>query len=241
MLAPDGTLLCRCAHDKLEWYVSRGLAIVESTDQYAFRLTFQPKGMGNANQPFYLSEKHNRCVVCGSEENLTQHHCVPRCFRRNFPPAYKYNTSHDVLPVCIPCHHAYEPYAFEVKQQLAHSAGVLLDVSVPMNQEHNRVIKCAIALHRHSDKIPEPKRQELLQTLRTFYGKEDITSEDIAEACELEGGRPASADNACFQKIVEAANLDEFVVMWRQHFVSTMNPQFLPDHWSVNYETKRVG
>ena len=243
MLAPDGTLLCRCHQEKVDWYVSRGLADIESTEPFVtIRLKFQPKGMGNSAEPFYLSDKHNRCVVCGREDNLTQHHCVPRCFRKNFPPEYKYHTSHDVLPLCVPCHTSYEPSAYTLKKQLAQQLGLTLGANAPAPKGLSQVLRHANALYRHSDKIPEARRQELYQTLRDYYQKEDITQEDIEEACDLEGNHSTPAEDEISKLVVEKTeDLDAFVVMWRQHFVSTVHPRFLPEHWSVDYDTKRVG
>jgi len=242
MLAPDGTLLCRCHQEKADWYVSRGLAVVESTEPcVVFRLNFQPKGMGNVGEPFYLSDKHNRCVVCGTEDDLTQHHCVPRCFRRNFPEEYKFHTSHDVLPACVSCHTIYEPYAHELKKSLAEQLGLSFNTITPGRGEHSRVIKHALALSRHGEKIPESRRNELYQTLREYFGKQEITEDDIDAACDLDGW-PTPAEDKCSKLIVESTtDLDEFVIMWRRHFVDIMNPQFLPDYWSVEHETRRVG
>ena len=40
----------------------------------------------------------------GNIGNLTRHHVVPHCYRRNFPQELKAYCSHDVLPLCHSCH-----------------------------------------------------------------------------------------------------------------------------------------
>lgn len=46
------------------------------------------------------------------------------------------------------------------------------------------------------------------------------------------------------QKVVEYVRQKEGLVsfekMWRQHFLDTMNPQFLPLYWSVDHNHERL-
>ena len=93
ILHPDGSLMCYCAMRKINWYLKRNLATQISNNPVVIKLNFQPKGKGNADNPFYLQERRNICVVCGTQENLTKHHCVPYCFRKHFPNEYKSHTS----------------------------------------------------------------------------------------------------------------------------------------------------
>ena len=240
MLAPDGTPLCRCDEDRANWYLSRGLATVDSTHPHlVFRLTFVPKGQGNSDDAFYLADKHNRCVVCGSEKNLTKHHCVPYCYRKHFPAEYKFHTSHDVLPCCISCHHRYESFAWIKKEELVVTLGIKQEKCAATDSMESRVVKHARALYLHGNKIPEKRREVLLQTLRDYFGKQEITSEDVAVALAIKVEMTVENDGA--DKVVsQQANLDAFVIMWRQHFVDSMQPQFLSSHWSVNNRTKRA-
>jgi hypothetical protein len=243
MLAPDGTLLCRCHFDKVEWYVSRGLAdIVEQEPHLAIRLRFQPKGMGNAGNPFYTGDKQNRCVVCGSEGSLTKHHCVPACFRKCMPIEYKENTSHDILPLCATCHMEYEPEAWQLKEDIARRYGVLFQPNVVIKSLENgrwKAWKAASALKRFYDRIPPARREELYQAIREYLGKEIISTEDIEalfgdNVCEVMN--PNGSSEAIMKKVQD---LDAFIREWRQHFVDVMKPQFLPPHWSVDFKTRR--
>lgn len=42
MLAPDGFCLSNCDRKKAQWYVDRGLAIVEVEEPFTVRLNFEP-------------------------------------------------------------------------------------------------------------------------------------------------------------------------------------------------------
>jgi len=241
MLAPDGTMLCRCHYDKVEWYVSRGLAeIVEREPNIVIQLNFEPKGMGNAGDPYYMAEKANRCVVCGAEEDLTKHHCVPACFRKCMPEEYKMNTSHDVLPVCVACHMEYEPAAQELKEEIANRFGISFHPQLARDDVEWKAWKAANALLRYRPQIPEPRIQELYQMLRDFLGKEEVTQQDIEEM----GGRNLYGRfvgiNGHSQTIMDkVTDLDGFIREWRQHFLDVAKPKYMPEHWSVENSTKK--
>lgn len=59
---------------KVEWYLSRSLAIRFPEDDMAIRLTFEPKGNGHEHDDYMVEERNNRCVCCGSIDGLTKHH-----------------------------------------------------------------------------------------------------------------------------------------------------------------------
>jgi hypothetical protein len=59
---------------KLNWYLDRNLA--EKLDDCSIRLIFQPNGVGHVNpdEEYYLEDRDNICVVCGTSSDLTLHH-----------------------------------------------------------------------------------------------------------------------------------------------------------------------
>lgn len=42
------------------------------------------------------------------------------------------------------------------------------------------------------------------------------------------------------QEIMEEEGLLEFEKVWRQHFLDTMQPRYLPDLWSVNHSHDKL-
>lgn len=241
MFAPDGTLLCRCNEDRAKWYLDRDLAIVtEQSPNLSIKLTFEPKGKGQSGQPFYLADKENRCVVCGTEQNLTKHHCVPRCFRKCFPGEYKFHTSHDVVPVCVPCHEKYEPFAFELKEQIARDAGFdNFHPRIAKDDPKNSIMKAANALRRYREQMPADRIAELEERLKDYYDVEEVTEDIIDQAMAMDPlKRFSDIDNFSMAIVTQIDDLDAFIRMWRQHFVDHMKPQFLHDHWSVDHITR---
>lgn len=228
----------RCGDKKANWYLSRGLASLVSSEPPTIQLLFEPKGEGHCHDSYYLQNKLNKCVVCGSEEmeSLTRHHVVPYCYRRAFPDDLKEHNYHDVVPLCWKCHDCYEDHADDLKEQLA------VQYEAPINGRGSnvdvglmRVRQFAHTLFRHGDRIPEPRRSEMYQPIKDYLGKSEVSKEDLQPLMELE-----FYDDSFYTRhgeiVVEkvgAAGLQPFVEMWRKHFLSTMNPKFMPAEWDV--------
>jgi exonuclease 3'-5' domain-containing protein 2 len=242
LLAPNGTLLCRCNREKADWYTSRNLAEVEQEEPHTVRLNFEPKGMGHSNEPYYLAEKENRCVVCGAENDLTSHHCVPLCFRRWLPQELKKFSSHDVLVVCVSCHKKYEARAWELKSRLFFEAnGKKLG---EWNREKRRefaAISAAHTLIHFGAKVPPDGVKRLLDRVVEYLGREPLDL-DLLNLSAKRRQRSRENRKSCNLGVVmgksvidKTTNLYQFMKIWRQHFVMTMNPQYLPKYWDINH------
>jgi hypothetical protein len=239
VLHPDGTLMFRCDEDRIDWYLSRDLAVLVSEEPPVIQLTFTPKGKGHIGEPFYLSEKSNSCVVCGATENLTRHHAVPHCYRRHFPEHLKSRSSHDVLPCCIECHEKYEVEAQKLKKELATKYGLPINgggrVDDSPARDYHRAKSSANALMRYADKIPV-ERQRFLRRYVSVYLNKEVTDEDIIQLAMIPSRRGREDLFSHGKGVVEKLeDYEEFTVMWRKHFVATMKPRFLHEHWDVNH------
>jgi hypothetical protein len=231
LVSPEDILMCRCARKKADWYVSRGLGVVISEDPYTVKLTFTPNGLGNHGDDFYLSPRENNCVVCGTKEDLTRHHCVPYCFRRHFPENYKSHTSHDVLLVCESCHRRYEIEATRIKSDMVRPVGRDSEVENQTRREWF-AWKAARAITMHLDNLDGERFEKLFERLEDYFG-EDFTAEEVHDFAN----QPTPLMTIFYDwegYVAQLADLNDFIRFWRQHFVDFMNPKFLPDHWSVD-------
>jgi hypothetical protein len=235
-IAPDGEPLCRCNREKADWYLARNLAELVSDEPTVIRLKFEPKGRGHAGDQFYLAEKHNICVVCGTTENHTRHHIVPYCFRKYFPDKAKRHNSHDIVPMCVQCHDQYEAFADQLKKELSQQYGVpFVGNGVVMNRDLLRVKRHASALQHCRDRIPKERVEQLYQTLREFFQRDEITAKDVEQAARI---RPVlkTAEFTKFGEYIvkQVKDLEAFVVRWRKHFINTMKPAHMPKHWKLD-------
>lgn len=233
VLPPDSDEpMFRCHDDRTMWYLERGLAVFVSEDPPVIRLTFQPKGPGHSGDPYFLQEFQNRCVVCGVTEGLSHHHIVPHGYRRYFERDSQQlgRWMYDVLLLCIPCHTRYEDMAHEFKLQISKEYGIPQAGHTNLTTEKLRAMKAAAALYRHGPEIPEPKRTAFLETVRAYLGKQDPTREDFGAVWKTiqRSIETTPAGELIAERI---ANIDDFAVRWRRHFISKMKPRFLPVGW----------
>ena len=95
-----------------------------------------------------------------------------------------------------------------------------------------KVKSAARALNFAGNKIPEDRRQELSIIVQKYFNAPVLTQEIIMQAVIMETRK----ENANFvshrrevvKRVREEGKLLEFEKMWRNHFVDTMHPKYLP-------------
>ncbi|CAF2096165.1 unnamed protein product [Brassica napus] len=199
--ANDGRLLCYCDRKKLEWYMNRGLAKLVEDEPPAIMLLFEPKGRPeDEGNDFYIQTKKNICVGCGEGNHYLRYRIIPSCYRVHFPEHLKSHRSHDIVLLCVDCHEVAHAAAERYKKQVASEFGIPLFVvdskeaasSVECDESRGDVKDvgvsplhlrtAAMALLRHGNRMPSSRREELLQTVKMYYGGRDISEEDLERA-----------------------------------------------------------
>lgn len=93
MVAPDGELLSNCDSKKANWYIERGLAEIIKQQPLTIKLNFEPNGRKNGengqkphhdiyDDAFYVVDRENKCVVCGSKKDYSRYHVIPALYRQ---------------------------------------------------------------------------------------------------------------------------------------------------------------
>ncbi|KAF9933839.1 hypothetical protein FBU30_004235 [Linnemannia zychae] len=116
---PDSNLIFRCSQKRADWYLSRNLA--RSLSPTSIHLNFEPAGQGHINDPYYLEERDNRCVMCGQETadaGATMLHVVPEQYRKWFPIQLKSHSSHDIVVACPDCNAQWDREAAVVRKMI---------------------------------------------------------------------------------------------------------------------------
>jgi len=241
MLSPTNVLIAMCGKEKMDWYLERDLA--EKMDEKIFRLKFIPKGNGHDGDLFYLSEKENKCVVCGSTGNLTKHHVVPYCVRRHLD-AIKHHNNHDIIPLCDKCHQKYETlYAKFLKEKIVKEIidrlfspemveGLPDKIHKKNKKEYIQVLKDASALMTYTDVMSLKRIRLLRKRIADYLGKtdEELSPDDIVMLGDMFAG---VYDRGRF--IAEnSSDLKHLVLRWRENFIKSMCPKFMPQYWDVN-------
>jgi 5-methylcytosine-specific restriction endonuclease McrA len=227
----------RCNSEKAWWYLSRDLAEIISTEPDCIRvkLKFTPKGAGHHGDDFYLGTRENKCVVCGEFRNLTRHHIVPYHYRRELPLEAKSRNYHDVVLLCDACHRRYEEHARDLKVEIARRYNAPLTKSAEESvliesKKHQVAKKAASAIELHRSMLPPDVLRRKLDEVAKYLGH-DPTDEEIRElSLSQHLGTTIASRHA--EKVVAQVDIQEFVEMWRFHFLSKMKPQHMPKHWN---------
>jgi hypothetical protein len=268
--SPSGNLMFLCVDKKIEWYLSRvddktkePLAFeIKHTNPFVnflmtifsikprsrkIKFNFEPKDEGNKGDRYSLSKKKNKCVVTGSKvlESLTTHHINPYCYRKYFPEDYKSANSHDVIPIRSNEHYEYERVADELKMKLAKKYNAPIEGSSNINHTLFYAIKSAHALKNHGDKIPKERVESYKEKIRTYTGRKNVTQKIIENLIQIsydEAKKMKSHGEIVVEKLMleGPGAMQAFVEMWRQHFVDTMKPKYMPKHWSIKRPASRL-
>lgn len=225
IISSDGTELSFCSRDRAEWYLRRNLAVVVQDDPLHVQLTFVPKQW--EYDPYVLCKKENKCCVCGCQQNLTKHHVVPYAYRRLFPAYIKDHSCHDVLALCEQCHRAYELKANEFKQQLLIDYGIDIEY---LRNKHKLHRKARGIAWRVVNNLPVSSTLSCM----LYLGKSQLDKSDFYSILAIEEEKQDWYSGASLL-IAKIDDIQDFVKRWRQHFVETMNPKFMPENWSVDY------
>lgn len=230
-----GRDLCRVTEKRAHWYLDRDLGVLVSEEPPIVQLNFDTKGF--SVDSFTLEPKENQCVVCGTKElsDLTKHHVVPYEYRKHFPLVVKSRSSHDIVIVCNDHHSEYEgEHAIHLKRKLLNE----VEEADKRDPGYKKRKKLKIAsefsklLLDDQKNIPLDRFMELVKRIEKYIKKE-VTFETLEELADLhiKLNENKKADGQLIVEKIE--NLQDFVIMWRQHFVDTMKPKFLPKGWEI--------
>ncbi|NXI43895.1 EXD2 protein, partial [Galbula dea] len=255
--APDGQPLCTCDRKKAQWYLDKGIGgkytnfplELVSTDPFIVKLRFEPSGRPESQVDYYLTVKENLCVVCGKRESYIRKNIVPHEYRKHFPIQMKDHNSHDVLLLCTSCHAISNYYDNILKQQLAEEFGAPIgsEEGVRLLEDPlRRQVRSGARALLNADSLPDPRRAELLQSIKDFFNTETVTPEMLQEAAGLETRICNESYMPHGLKVVQCfakgglRSLMQLERRWRQHFLDSMQPKHLPEQWSVDHNHMKL-
>lgn len=247
--APDGTVLCTCDRRKAEWYLSKNLGteIVRTDNELTVRLNFQPAGMpvGYVGE-YYQARKENECVVCGRKDELIKKNVVPHEYRKFFPVIMKEKSSHDIVLLCFHCHQTSNISDIKIRKYLEVKCNAPYEL--PENQDEIKKFKsiqrtARALLPLKNGSIPENRKMELLKILGKAFPDAILTPtfiQQIAYEKEPAAKHKTSHGELVVEYFKKQGGIVELEKLFRQHFLDTMQPQYLPKLWNVNFSVDRL-
>ncbi|XP_077546846.1 exonuclease 3'-5' domain-containing protein 2-like [Haemaphysalis longicornis] len=243
--APDGECLSNCNFKKLQWYVDRGLGtIVSSGDEpLAVQLNFEPSHRPVLDEQYYIQNRDNICVVCGSKESLVRKNVVPHEYRKYFPNIMKNHISHDILLLCIRCHQLSNLKDIALRKALARECNAPIDSSEVVKFKEDPVLRkvrsAGRTLAQARNFLPQERVALLEDVLRDHFKVDEVTDAIIQAAANVDRRIVNEKFVPHGLKVVEHfkenGGLVNFELRWRQHFLDTMKPKHMPPLWSVDH------
>lgn len=264
MYNPEGELLCTIAEKKAKWYVRKNLAKwldcddpqeQQQTSQEEkqppptkIQLLFAPNGKSvQESKEYNTSHKKNICVSCGDNQEHMRHYVVPYCYRTLLPEKYKTHMPHDIVILCSVCHLSCEQATQERQKWMEGRVRKNKDKSTAdpfiLNRELYNIRSRALALLRHSAKptLPSSKVIEYQTMIRQHCAlsqEEALTDEILHQMTELEvqtsNPNYIPGANLVVETLTSDEAIEEFIRDWREHFLETTAPRFLPHGWDVD-------
>lgn len=227
VLNKNNELIFRCDEKKIDWYINRNLAELVAEDPKTIRLLFDTKGPGNKDRSFYLEDKKNICVVCGTDQNLNKHHIVPISIRKHFPSKIKKHDCYDVVLLCITCHDLYEQeYVPPLKKELANKISCSIHgfPKPKIDYDKRKVRTAAITLLKYRDQMPQDRIDFFENILKPLeYGILD--NKTLLELSKIpyetwEGYKTFG------ELLTNSMNMYDIIYLWRSHFLEKMHLNF---------------
>lgn len=246
--APDGALLSTIDKRKAEWYVKKGLGVEIEKEPLRVRLNFEPAGraVGEVGE-YYQSVKKNCCTVCGKDFDLIRKNVIPHEYRKYFPLVMKNKTSHDIVLLCTHCHHISNISDLKIRRMLEEKCNAPIIQLPDYDDEHRKfktIRSSARALLKNKNLIPEARIKELSSVIEEEYPNKIIDDEFLKELLAQNEPEPIQKMISHGEIVVDyyAKNggIVELEIVFRKHFLDTMNPQHLPSLWNINHNANRL-
>ena len=214
----DGTFLGDCSATKSNWYLKKGLAKLTGSDRMELLFDNQTQ-----TATYKVVERDYLCVSCGDEENLSKYRIVPIHFKKWMPEELKAHNSKDVYLLCSECMADANFCTETFRKALKTEYGITDDDFI--DKHRHKIARFAQNL------IHKRHVVDSMENLTQLLGFKP-TSEQIQESAQLDYSIPhdgcKSVPEYIMKQIMKKGQLDEFIHRWRDYFMKTMEPEFMP-------------
>lgn len=251
----------------LEKIGDNGIPLAKKIGDYEIQFNFEPKGTGYKDgDVFGLAGREMRCVVDGENEGLQRHHIVPYCYRSHFPTEYKSKNHHDVVLITYKYHEQYEVEATKFKNEVAKMYDIKtlnelnLEYTKVLCSFSNTKVKTVSKLYSIfgsygkipqdvvnsnlmfvADQIGIPRKKIVKFTyiqLYALYLEMKKIYQNEFDNLKIRNRKEFDHGYHLMKKLDTHEKIEDFVKMWRAHFIQTMKPKYMPEGWSIDFRVK---
>ena len=238
----NGKILGFCDKRRADWYVARNLGCLKYASPIELHLTFNPKNINkiDTSHLFFIEPRDNHCVICGCDTMLNKHHIIPSCYMVNMPVDIKEHNSYDIVSVCTKHHKNYEKHANKYKIKIGKDYGFELITTLPNTQ----YLKWAITLSSDDNNIPDEKKCYMTNKVLEIFKIPEITKEIVDNLVEKRNNmmkwKNENTQKGLIDYLINKNRLDEFFILWRNHFIEFAKPKHMPKSWRIDAPIKLV-
>lgn len=219
LYSKSGQLLGRCFKQKAKWLIRRGLGQLVNDQIHLLYDSDRTPG-----DDYRLVTRHYLCVCCGQTENLNRFRVVPSEFRNYLPTAYKANRHQDSYLLCDQCINDANMCSQILKKTL------MTEFEITEADFHDQQ-KAEIA--KLAGKLLAGFFPHATEKLRDLIGKE-ATKQELEDYARMDSQIIIDGSHNLSEYIVntviKTGQIEDFIDRWRNHFLQTMEPEFLEDN-----------
>lgn len=234
---PNNKLIGVCGKKRYQWYLSKGLAKrtdnENSGQSKSIQLLFTPKYRhpnSDLNGPLYApTKRENKCYACGYKENLVKFHVVPPEYKKIFPDEWRSRIPIDVLPLCKDCVIDATLCTNNLKKTLESEYGISKDKFIDQKK---------MELQRLAKKILNNKKfgvlkEKSMDDIKLLLNGQSPSDEELNFLASqnvdilIDGSR--NVYEYIMSRIIKEGKVKEFIRMWKDNFVSSIDPLDLPE------------
>jgi hypothetical protein len=215
----------------------------------------------NKSRVYNTSHKRNICVACGSPTGLMRHYVVPYSYRHLLPTKFKSHLPHDIVLLCMDCHvcadHAGLERRNETYERRYRTDPDSTQPVIP-NLRARHVKSCAQALLKHREKLPPQRIEEYEMTVWGYFHSVEPPARNESAATAPTSGDVHAYSQSRLEHFIETIETEtpnpkyipiqalvvnalktdqdvaDFIRSWRELFLETLHPRYLPKGWSVD-------
>ncbi|XP_037891568.1 exonuclease 3'-5' domain-containing protein 2-like [Glossina fuscipes] len=223
--APNGELLCNLCRHKAMWYLEEGLGKEIRSEALTIRLYDHPFAEDNG---YWQTPNQHACVVCGQKDAFVCKGVVPTEYRMHFPLITQFFTSSDVLHLCPKCNVSDIISDIRIRTALSQKC----DAPYSFDQV-TEVKRAAETLLTDDNAISTGKRNHLKTILSTHFEEAYIDHQRIVDASIQYSDWPEyeHGERVVNKFQTEFGGLQELEILLKDHFVTELNPKYLPSFW----------
>ena len=236
MYGADGRFVARVKKKRVVWYLKRNLGVIVNDKPLdgqlpVFQLTFRLKRYEFPGEDAYVMKS---CFVCNQTGNdgkhLFKHSIFPKCYRKWVSDDLQKVLSHELIPLCSICKERVESANMIYRKELEEVKYVKYN---PVTPQIKVVSRSASAILRQGDKLPTKRKNELLIIIGQYFNEnniENVTDEMVLKASKVWNNKTLG-EILMIRLAERPQELYQFIVGWKQHFVSTLKPKNLKKGW----------